>query len=163
MVKLATKTKKDELEETVKSMAEKLSKLESAVVVAKPDDSGEKLSQTLKDIKNKSTPVDKSHEGHSHSTEEIDCPSCGKDDKDKPGHKGHKLHSDGKGGLLCTRPDCKQEFIMIPKAHAEYVCETCGQAHAKIDTRNKEIAKNDVCINCGKDSFVPKGYKIGNK
>ena len=108
-------------------------------------------------------PEDDHKHQHKHGDEEIDCPTCGKDEKDKPGHKGHKLHSDGKGGLACTGPDCKQEFIIIPKVQAEYECTSCGQAHVKIDTRNKDIIKNDKCINCGKDEFVPKGYKIGNK
>jgi len=155
-------SKKEEIEDIIRNTVEQTTKkVLDATVDAGSGNEGKKLSQILKDIKNK-PPEDKDKkEVHTHEDDDIDCPSCKTSGQD--GHKAHKLHSDGKSGLVCTGPDCKHEYLIIPKTHAEYVCESCGQSHVKIDTKNKELIKNDKCINCGKDAFVPKGYKIDKK
>lgn len=142
MVKLATKTKKDELEETVKTIADKLSKLESSVAVEKSDEE-EKLSQTLKDIKNKSVPIDTGHEGHNHSEDEIDCPTC------KTGHV-HKLKNDESGIFKCTGPECGKEFHLLSTT-PDFQCIGCGTPIDKPAT--KELEDSYVCPTCGKDHF----------
>lgn len=101
-----------------------------------------KLSDVLKDIKNKKI---------AHEEDLIDCPTCHRGNNGHEGHV-HKLKND-KGILKCTGPECGQEYLIVPKTQAEYVCETCGQPHIKVDTRNKELRKNDVCIGCGDDRF----------
>lgn len=162
------KSNKDEIEDIVNIAAEKAAKKVLETTIGIGDGTGEKkFSEVLKDIKNKGKSEegkdqdDKGKHEHNHSVDEIDCPTCKTSSQD--GRKPHKLHSDGKSGLVCTGPDCKHEYLIIPKARAEYVCESCGQSHIKIETRNKELRKNDKCVNCGKDTFVLKGNKIDNK
>lgn len=161
MVKLAMKQSKEEIDEIIRNTVEQTTKkvLDSTIDTGSGTE-GKKLSTVLKDIKNKPLEdKEKNDKGHNHE-EDIDCPSC---KISGPEHKPHKLHSDGKSGLVCTGPDCKHEYLIIPKAHAEYKCTSCGQEHIKIDTRNKELIKGDKCINCGKDEFVPIGYKIDKR
>lgn len=148
-------SKKEDIEEIVNSAVEKTTKKIFDTTVGTE---GKKLSTILSDIKNK--PPEDKKDVHTHE-DDIDCPTCKTSSQD--GHKPHKLHSDGKSGLVCTGPDCKHEYLIIPKAHAEYKCTSCGQEHIKIDTRNKELIKGDKCINCGKDEFVPIGYKLDKK
>jgi DNA-directed RNA polymerase subunit RPC12/RpoP len=157
MVKLAVKTKKNELEESVKTIAEKLSKLESTIVVEKSgkvekSDDGDKLSQTLKDIKNKipSTSIESGQEdkhGHEHSHEsklvdEIDCPSC------KTGHV-HKLKNDESGLFKCTGPECGKEYHLVSTT-PDFQCIGCG---TPIDKPPKELENTYTCPTCGKDHF----------
>lgn len=148
--------KREDIEEIVNSAVEKTTKKIFDTAVGTE---GKKLSEILKDIKDK-PPADKDKkETHTYGEDDfLDCPTC----SDHKGHS-HKLKSDGKGSLICTGPDCKREYLIIPKTQAEYKCTNCGQEHIKIDTRNKELIKGDKCVNCGKDEFVPIGYKIDKK
>lgn len=148
-LKLVARNKADNKEETIDvtelvKRATEQSAEQTRNIMLNTETGDGKLSDVLKNIKNK---------GLSREEDLVDCPTCG---RDHDGHKGHahKLKND-KGILRCTGPECKQEYIIVPKEKAEWVCETCNQPHIKIDTRNKKIAKDDVCVGCGSDHFKP--------
>lgn len=145
-IKPVVKQKKEEVidvQELMKQAAQQAAE-QTRKTLLETDTGDGKLSDVLKNIRNKSYIK-------SDDDSLIDCPTCHRGNNGHEGHV-HKLKND-KGILKCTGPDCGSEYIIVPKVQAEYICETCGAPHLKIDTRNKELRKSDVCLGCGSDHF----------
>lgn len=129
-------SKKEDIEEIVNSAVEKTTKKIFDTTVGTE---GKKLSEVLKDIKNK--PLEDKKDVHTHE-DDIDCPSC------KTGHV-HKL-KEKDGVLKCTGDGCGQEYYLASTT-PEFQCANCGTPVNK--PAKKELEDTYVCPTCGKDHF----------
>lgn len=135
--------KREDIEEIVNSAAERAAKkvLETTVDTGVGTE-GKKLSQVLKDIKNKPPEdKDKNEDVHKHE-DDIDCPTC---------HTGHVHKLKEKDGILkCTGPGCDAEYRLI-SADPDFYCTNCNTP-VKIPS-TKELENKYSCPTCGKDKF----------
>lgn len=151
------KSNKEEIEEIVNSAAERaVKKVLETTVDTGVGTGGKKFSEVLKDIKNKPLEdKDKNDKGHNHE-EDIDCPTCGTHN----GHS-HKLISIGKGKLVCTGPNCKEEYNLI-SANPDFACTNCSTPIKKPET----LDDNDdtySCPTCGNKKFKEFNKKLLKK
>lgn len=131
--------KREDIEEIVNSAVEKTTKKIFDTAVGTE---GKKLSEVLKDIKDKPPEQKDKKETHTHGEDDIDCPSC---------HTGH-VHKlkEQEGILKCTGPGCDAEYRLM-SANPNFQCTTCGTPIEK--PKSKELADKYSCPTCGRDSF----------
>lgn len=133
-------SKKEDIEDIVNSAVEKTTK---KIFDATVGTEGKKLSDVLKDIKNKTIEdTGKKEDVHKHEDYDIDCPSC------KTGHV-HKL-KEKDGVLKCTGDGCGQEYYLASTT-PEFQCINCGTPVNK--PLSKELEDKYSCPTCGKDHF----------
>lgn len=131
-------SKKEDVEEIADVSAERAIKkfLDSPVGTE-----GKKLSEVLKDIKDKPPENKDKKDVHTHE-DDIDCPTC---------HKGHIHKLKEKDGVFkCTGDGCGQEYYLAPTI-PEFQCTNCGTPVNK--PAKKELEDTYVCPTCGKDHF----------
>lgn len=143
--------KREDIEEIVNSATERTAKkIFDTVIDTGVGTGGKKLSEVLKDIKDK--PPEQKNEGAHKHDDDIDCPAC------KTGHV-HKLKNDESGTFKCMGNNCGKEYHLISTT-PDFQCVNCG---TPIDKPPKELEDKYSCPTCGKDHFKEFNKKLLKK